>query len=368
MTRARLARGLFGAGVFGAGLAIAAGGATAQTVAPLIEREPPIATRPVAPAPILVPNPGGVPVPVAPPMAAPAIVVPPGPPPVVVPPAPKPTLDLTPQVPSAGAASHPAPSPKAPEAVKPAEPTPAAEKPADAPAAPSAPVEAPKPADAAVPPAQASPVSPAAPATPVAPSADQTPVAPGPSAPPAAAQPAPSASPAAEAAPLPAPAPAPVAPPPVEKPSFEEVTVEARPVLYVTGKTTWDDAEETMAKAFATLAQAQRKLGIGAGGSPLVQYIETDSDDVGYMAMLPIVAEPTAKLPKGVKVGRSPAGKALKFHHSGPLDDLEEVYARIDDVLQQKGLEAKSIVEQYDADALASPEDRVVLEIFVFLK
>lgn len=322
--------------------------ASAQT--PLaIEKDPPLATQPVAPAPVLVPQANGLPIPAQPPVVPKPVVVPPGPAPVAVPEPPKPGPVFTPAVPQTQGSSAPIvkpqsqpETPKAPETVAP-QPTEVAPVP-PAVAAPS-----PAPAGEAAPPAPPAAVTaPAAP--PVA--APETP-----SAPPAAA-PAPSAPPAAEA---PAPTPAPAY-------AVEEVTVEARPVLFVTGVTTWEKSEDEMSRVFAVLAKAATKLGIKEPAGPLVEYIESDSDDVGYRVMLPVATPPRAKLPKGVKLGTSPTGKALKFRHDGPIDDLEEVYGRIDDEVSKRGVDARVIVEEYDADALASPEDRVVVDVFVFIK
>ncbi len=283
-----------------------------------IERDPPIATRPVAPAPVLVPSPtpGAPPMVAAPPLSAAPVVVPPGPAPIAVPEAPKPSL-----------APIPAAPPLATSTPAPAAPPPVGEPPATTPPSEAAPPVPPAPAPA---PSEPAPTT-AAPATPPAPP------------------------------PVAAPAPDPLSAP-------EEVTVAPRAVLFVTGTTTWDDAEEEMGKAFAALAQTLRKSNAKSAGGPLVQYIETEGDDVGYKAMLPFEGPAPTRLPKTVKVGRSPGGRALEFRHAGALDDLEVVYARIDDVLQQRGLETTSIVEQYDEDALASPEDRVVMRILVFLK
>jgi effector-binding domain-containing protein len=149
----------------------------------------------------------------------------------------------------------------------------------------------------------------------------------------------------------------------------EQIVLTARPVLFVTGRTTWDDAEEKMGSAFALLAKAAKATGAQPVGGPMVQYIETDGEDVGYRAMLPIEKAPKAsKLPKNVKIGQSPAGKAWKFVHEGSIDDLEEVYARIDDWLAAGNLESTAVIEEYDADALASPEDRVVVDVWVMVK
>lgn len=315
-----------------------AGAAVAQTApgVPMlaIERQPPVGTQPVAPAPVLVPQTSGPPLAAQPPIAPPPIVVPPGPPPVVVPEPVKPSPVFVPEAPKVQGSSAPKP------AATPTEPKPTEPKPP----APSEPVTPP----AAPPPSTPEPV-PAAPAPSVPTPAPTQPVAP-PAEPPV------------------APAPTPEMLQPAPAITTEEVDVVPRAVLFVTGVTTWDQAEEKLGGVFATLAQAAKKLDIADHGAPLVEYIESDSDDVGFRAMLPVSAVPKGKLPKGIKAGRSPGGKALKFRHNGPLDDLEEVYGRIDDELAKRGVEAKTILEQYDEDALASPEDRVVVDVFVFLK
>ena len=345
-----------------------AGAAVAQTTgAPTlaIERQPPIGTQPVAPAPVLVPQVSGPPMVTQPPVVPAPVVVPPGPPPVAVPApiAPSPVFVLETPKTQGSSAPKPAEAPAAASTPAPAE---SEAKPAE-----------PKPAEGTSEPKPTAPESsdPAASApAPVAPStaapAEPPAAAPKPEAP--AATPAPAPAPAQPVVPLaeppaaPAPAPAPEAT--ETGPTTEEVEMTPRPVLFVTGVTTWDPAAEKLGSVFAALAQAAKKLGIAEPGAPLVEYIESDSDDVGFRAMLPVSAPPKGKLPKGVKAGRSPGGKALRFRHNGPLDDLEEVYGRIDDELAKRGVEAKTILEQYDGDALASPEDRVVVDVYVFVK
>lgn len=353
-----------------------AGAAVAQTsgVPTLaIERQPPIGIQPVAPAPVLVPQVSGPPMVTQPPAVPAPVVVPPGPPPVAVPAPIAPSPVFSPETPKTQGSSAPkpaetstaAPAPTESES-KPAEPKPAegapepkpeAAKPADP--APSAPAPAAPPAAAPAEPPAATPVAP--PAAAPKPDAPAATPAPAPAPGPAPAQPV---VPLAEPPATPAPAPEATE----TGPTTEEVEMKPRPVLFVTGVTTWDQAEEKLGSVFATLAQAAKKLGIAEPGAPLVEYIESDSDDVGFRAMLPVSAPPKGKLPKGVKAGQSPGGKALRFRHNGPLDDLEEVYGRIDDELAKRGVEAKTILEQYDGDALASPEDRVVVDVYVFVK
>lgn len=276
-----------------------------------------------------------------------------------------------PKPPEAPAASAPAPAAPAPAVTAPAV-TPA---PAPAPAAAPAPAEAPKPAEPA--PAAAAPAptpaptpAPAAPAAeapkPAAPAPTTAAPAPAPAAPAAPAKPA-EAAPAAPAQPqtaAPAPAPAkPVATPP------EEVDLPARPVLSYEGTGQWEEAEDKLGAAFEALAIAAKKAGVKPAGAPLVQYVESDENGFSFVVMLPVDKAPAkGKLPKGIKSETSPAGPALRFSPNVAGDDLEEVYARIDDYLTSKGLTLSTMVEEYGEDAIASPEDRVVVDVYVFVE
>lgn len=339
--------------------AVSTSSATAQTVpggvSPLaIEREPPVATKPVfAPPTLIPPAVPGAPVGVSgPPVPPQPIHVPPGPGPVAVPvPAPSP-VTIQPVVPPTISSST----------------APAIPAPASQPVSPSAPSTAPA----------------AIPAPMPAPTADRpasdTPV-------PTVAEPS-SAAPATTPAPTPAPGPAPAiqvpqgAAPAAEAPApgeqsapaakaklvVEDVRLEVRPAIFVTGTTSWEKAETLFDKVFKDLGDAVTKTGVTPTSGPIVEYVETDDDSIGYRVMVPIAAAPKGKLPKGIKVGETRGGKALLFRNEGPLEDLEEVYARIDDELAKRSLDNAVIVEAYDEDALASPEDRSILNIWVLIR
>jgi len=242
-------------------------------------------------------------------------------------------------------------APKPPET--PAAAAPAA--PAAAPAAPAAAPAAPAPAPTAAPaPAAATPAAPApATAAPAAPApAQAAPAVPTQAAPAAPATP-PAAAPAPEAAKT-------AAPPP------EEVDLPERPVLSVEGNGTWAEADDKLGAAFEQLAIAAKKAGVKPAGAPLVEYVESDDTGFSFVVMLPVDKAAKGKLPKGVKAEVSPSGPALHFTPSSTADDLDEVYARIDAWLSEKGLTLDTIIEEYGEDAIASPEDRVVVDIYVF--
>jgi effector-binding domain-containing protein len=96
--------------------------------------------------------------------------------------------------------------------------------------------------------------------------------------------------------------------------------------------------------------------------------IYTSTDDAGFQfqAAVPIAAPP-ANPPQGdIAVGKSPAGKALKFVHRGSYDAMDLTYEAISNHLDEKGLEAKELfVEEYMTDPLTTPEDKLVIDIYV---
>lgn len=346
-------------GSAGAGFAQVSPGGVPQLA---IEREPPTATKPVFAPPIVVPPavPGGAAGVTAPPVPPQPIHIPPGPGPIAVPVPPQVPVTVAPIVPAPAASSVPAPAVSPPASGGSAGNDPA---PVTPPAPPSS--EAPAPVPGPTPAPQVPPQpTPPGPTPPNGPSPVETaPVAPAPAAPVAPAPTAPQGSAPAPAAPSEA-----VTPAPKAKLMIEEVTVEARPAIFVAGTTTGDKAEAVFDRLFQDLADAVTKLGAKPVSGPIIEYVDTDGDSMVFRVMVPLAEAPKGKPPKGIKVGSTRGGKALLFRNEGPIEDLEEVYGRIDDELTKRGLDEAAMVEVYDADALVSPEDRTILHIWVLLK
>ena len=66
--------------------------------------------------------------------------------------------------------------------------------------------------------------------------------------------------------------------------------------------------------------------------------------------MIPIDEAPEGKaaLSDVVKLGQTPAGKAMKFDHRGSYEDIDSTYEAITAYLDEKGLEADNLfVEEY---------------------
>ena len=184
---------------------------------------------------------------------------------------------------------------------------------------------------------------------------------------PAAAQAPAPATPPAQTTPSPQPA-VPAQPGPIETadPFGLEVTLEAKPIVYLKGSGNWETAFETLLDAFKSVYGYLEKEGIKPAGPPMTIYTQTDDTGFRFEAAVPIASEPKTP-PKGdIVLGKSPAGKALKFVHRGAYDAMDTTYEAITNYLDDKKLEAKDLfIEEYVTDPLKTPEDKLVIEIFV---
>jgi effector-binding domain-containing protein len=151
----------------------------------------------------------------------------------------------------------------------------------------------------------------------------------------------------------------------------QAIDIAARPVLEVSGKGAWTDGLKTISDAITILRQTVSKAGLTESGRPLVAFTETDDNGFHFEAMVPLVKAPDGK-PKfanGVEIGVSPTGKALKFQHRGPYDEIDSTYEAITAFLDEKGLDTKNLfVEEYLTDLKTSDDDALEVDIYVFLK
>jgi effector-binding domain-containing protein len=152
-------------------------------------------------------------------------------------------------------------------------------------------------------------------------------------------------------------------------PFGEETTLTAKPIVYVKGTGTWDNAFETITNSFKTVKAYVDKEGLKIDGQPMTLFTSTDDTGFAFEAAIP-VAEPPKKPTRGdIAVGTSPAGRALKFVHRGSYDGLDNTYEAITNYLDERRLEAKDMfIEQYLTDPLTTSEDHLVVNVFVLIK
>ncbi|KFC73981.1 Transcription activator, effector binding precursor [Bosea sp. LC85] len=266
----------------------------------------------------------------------------------------------------------------------------------------------PVPAPLATPPAQAVPVQvpggqapadsltpppvplPAPPVTPPPAAGQPAPSAPGPQgavppppAPPPAPVPAPATPEAPPAPPLPAPPVTPqqrqstVAPDPnatlAGKPGdpsdVDEVQLVPKPVLAISGQSSWDQGFQRLSESFRILREQASRSALAVAGRPLTLFIETDDNGFRFEAMLPVDRAPDGAVPlaNGVRPSTSPAGPSLRFVHTAPYDDIDSTYETITAYLEAKNIKVKdAFLEEYVTD-LKDPSDPN-LEINVYVQ
>ena len=166
------------------------------------------------------------------------------------------------------------------------------------------------------------------------------------------------------------PPPAPAAPQPKPGDPFgEEVTLAAKTIVFSKGSANWDSAFETLVEAFKNVYGAMQKQGLKPAGPAMTIYTATDDTGFEYQAGVPVAEEPKGPLPEGLAVGKSPDGRALKFIHRGSYDVMDSTYEAITNHLDAKKLEARDLfAEQYITDPLKTPEDQLVIEVYVPVK
>jgi effector-binding domain-containing protein len=152
-------------------------------------------------------------------------------------------------------------------------------------------------------------------------------------------------------------------------PFGEEVTLTERTIIYFAGSGMWDSAFETIQDGFKSVYAFLDKQGIKPAGAPMTIYTATDDSGFQFQAAVPVEAAP-ANPPQGdLALGKSPAGRALKFIHRGSYDAMDTTYEAITNFLDEKAIDAKDLfIEQYVTDPLKTAEDKLVVEVYVPVK
>jgi effector-binding domain-containing protein len=153
---------------------------------------------------------------------------------------------------------------------------------------------------------------------------------------------------------------------PQEDPFGLEVVMTEKTIVYFKGNGNWDAAFDTIVDAFKTVNGFLAKQGIKAAGPPMTIYTATDDTSFSFNAAVPVNDAP-ADPPKGdIAVGKSPAGRALKFVHRGSYDSMDTTYEAITNYLDEKQLDAKDLfIEEYQTDPVTTPEDKLVIDVYV---
>jgi len=160
-----------------------------------------------------------------------------------------------------------------------------------------------------------------------------------------------------------------LAPPPADPTLSDEVTLPAKPVGILRGNANWDVAFETLQKSFARLSAELTKAGLKVTGKPIAIFTETDDTSFRFEALLPIEAAPESRpagLPADIQFGTTPSGKATRFVHQAPYEEIDGTYEAITAYLDSKDIEVKdAFIEEYVAMGKDDADPATQIYIYV---
>jgi effector-binding domain-containing protein len=165
----------------------------------------------------------------------------------------------------------------------------------------------------------------------------------------------------------------PTAPEPAQKSGAEqfgeEVMLPGKPIVFVSGRASWDNAFQVLTERFKAIGAFLDRQKLKAAGPPMTIYTLVNDKGFEFQAAIPL-AEAAANLPPGdFKAGQSPVGKALKFVHRGSYDSMDMLYESITNFLDEKRIERQGVfVEEYVTDPVTTPEDKLVVNVYVLVK
>ena len=149
----------------------------------------------------------------------------------------------------------------------------------------------------------------------------------------------------------------------------EEMLLAGKPIVFIAGKATWENAFPTLVDKFKTISAFLAKQNLKPAGAPLTIYTSVTDKGFEFQAAIPLAEQP-ANLPRGVvTAGQSPVGKALKFVHRGSYDSMDMLYETIVHYFDEKNIQKQGLfVEEYLTDPVTTPQDQLVVNVYVMVK
>ena len=147
--------------------------------------------------------------------------------------------------------------------------------------------------------------------------------------------------------------------------------ISARPALVLEGETAWEDGYSTLTGAFQRLKAELARAQVKGAGAPVAVFVATDDVGFKFQAMAPLAEAPAAEpqLGAGFKLGRTPAGRAVKFEHRGSYEEIDATYEAITAWLDEKNLDAQDFFVEEFVNAGRGPDDsEAAVDVYVFVK
>ena len=157
-------------------------------------------------------------------------------------------------------------------------------------------------------------------------------------------------------------------PSPAEAGHIDEVELPRRTMAILSGRSSWDDGFKSLFDSFDAIAAELAKAGLKPAGRPLAVFVSTDENGFSFEAMTPVAAAPAdpAKVGGGVRFGDSPAGKAIRFTHKAPYEEIDTTYEAITAYLDSKNIAAQdAFIEEYVTDPKDPSDTTLQINIYV---
>jgi effector-binding domain-containing protein len=150
--------------------------------------------------------------------------------------------------------------------------------------------------------------------------------------------------------------------------NVDEVVLPEKPVLVLSGTSAWEEGLKNLRTSFGKIEAELARLGLAPAGRPLAVFTQTTDDTFRFDAMVPITAAPTPAPTLGpdMRFGTTPSGKAYRFVHKGPYDEIDTTYETITTYLDAKDILAKdAFIEEYANDVSDAGDPGLEINIFV---
>jgi effector-binding domain-containing protein len=150
--------------------------------------------------------------------------------------------------------------------------------------------------------------------------------------------------------------------------NVDDLTLAPRPAAMTGGRSSWDDGAKNLAAAFARMRGEIEKAGAKVAGRPFAIFVETDDNAFRFEAFLPIDAAPAGRdsFSAETRITQTPEGRALRFIHQGPYDDVDSTYEAITAYLDAKGINVRdAFIEEYVGELKDSADSKFEVNIYV---
>ncbi|WP_187640077.1 GyrI-like domain-containing protein [Bosea sp. F3-2] len=148
-----------------------------------------------------------------------------------------------------------------------------------------------------------------------------------------------------------------------------EVVLAPKPVLMQSGQATWDQGFQKLSNSIKALRAEAQRAGLAVAGRPLSLFVETTDDGFRFDAMLPVAIPPGGQAPSlgpDFRMGTSPAGRALRFLHQAPYDDIDSTYETITAYLEAKSIVVKdAFLEEYVSELNDPGDPNLEINVYV---